>query len=1254
MKDTQILSPAKRKRTFLLSTSKKTNADDRPNSTQLDAASPKIILQHWDEHSTFIDCSTDKSDFNAKGTKDIMRNSKGQQESIAILYQKGCFEDCDDKYSKEFNSGESRPQSPSSTSHSHSQLDSPCVNSSSRKHLNGSDDFDDTDVIVYTDYENDSNQNSIVSGTDNIMKKELESLQIEGKRGFKSRFNGNIPSTRSSDTSLCKLEKSGSYMENLFNNNEFDPHASYDLDDHIDGNSLNSGSSIPPSPCIQRNSFIFLESEKRRFRKEDYLTSYDSDDDRHLPIKNWQSWRNSPDSSIDVDDQDTVSNDVAGHLSCLHIKRTRTVLNDTSADECLDEESDSTSLRSFVNSRNKGTSRRERVEVNDSSTSFVDTLITSHSQLESGDGSPVLKSPRRSNSRAFKMKDNKDQNGQIISNPSSSPTSASREPSPRIRPSQFVSSTATITPHTMTPTKRGSMSAADFMGDLGTPVKEVGSPADIDMDTDLEVEENDGVFYSQSRHTNGIDPDTPKRNRNTGTRNNCNKDYNNINSYKDVINNPGKYEENFEANHASNVLNEVNMDSIHNVHNVSTSSTNSNSINSISSNHEDFIKKYTNYDFKNIYSSVNYDNDENNDSDEEFQRGKIQHAHSYDISDRDYSIDSRRGNFTLNTFPSYSSSDSYTTSFTSSNDKNGIKGGLGSVLGGDRAPRSKISPRPLPDQSAFNAVGSLSYRGPETPVKGPVCPATPIRTPLWKSERSTEIHYPDSDNSTECSLYSIPRLMRQSSLTDNKVLVSLSESISTSDVSFSRDFESEGFLGSGNFSDVYKVKEKDGKVYAVKKSKRQFRSKKDRALFMGEVNMMKKMIEVPCKNIVKLIRAWQEDGYFFVQLDLAERGTLKELFINLAKKKEYLEESTIWHIVHDVASGLQHIHQCGVVHLDVKPANLLISAEGVIKIGDFGMASDIGKGEDGHEGDSGYMAPELLDSSDRDTPADVFSLGLALYESCIFNDHSEMVANGLSALPSEGPGWHMLRHGEAPSVSVERYSETLCSLITGTMRPRPMDRPTTENILKIPQVMNTTYEVDKILQSASNITVNRLVRSGSFKTTMNLDLNSDGDLQVVTGPFGNPNLISSTLNWHDDGSTPDHKEHSSPGAGPFGNPNLISSTLNWHDDGSTVNPDHTECSSPREPRIIPPRRRSTGAEIPALGLIGMSTNSDTAVRDFLSSRSDVSGLYTSRSGFYSSRTDQSATSSRTNSLDFTNMLPTLPIESLNGNVSYDD
>ena len=83
---------------------------------------------------------------------------------------------------------------------------------------------------------------------------------------------------------------------------------------------------------------------------------------------------------------------------------------------------------------------------------------------------------------------------------------------------------------------------------------------------------------------------------------------------------------------------------------------------------------------------------------------------------------------------------------------------------------------------------------------GTACPATPNRTPSWKAERSTEIHYPDSDNSAECSLYSLPKLVRQSSLAENKVLLSLSDSITTSDVSYSRDFQSEGVLGSGEYN----------------------------------------------------------------------------------------------------------------------------------------------------------------------------------------------------------------------------------------------------------------------------------------------------------------------------------------------------------------------------------------------------------------------------------------------------------------------
>ena len=178
---------------------------------------------------------------------------------------------------------------------------------------------------------------------------------------------------------------------------------------------------------------------------------------------------------------------------------------------------------------------------------------------------------------------------------------------------------------------------------------------------------------------------------------------------------------------------------------------------------------------------------------------------------------------------------------------------------------------------------------------------------------------PDSDElHSERSFSTISShaaLLRNSSLTSNRVLISLSDSINTDEISFHRDFDHEGFLGAGTFADVYKAREKDGKLYAVKRSKRQFRSEKDRAVLIGEVMVMKRLGELPCDYIVRLVRAWQEDGYFFVQIDLAERGTLKDLLTSCAVSDQVLLESTVWHIVHDVSAGLQHIHNCGVVHL---------------------------------------------------------------------------------------------------------------------------------------------------------------------------------------------------------------------------------------------------------------------------------------------------------------------------------------------------
>jgi serine/threonine protein kinase len=246
-------------------------------------------------------------------------------------------------------------------------------------------------------------------------------------------------------------------------------------------------------------------------------------------------------------------------------------------------------------------------------------------------------------------------------------------------------------------------------------------------------------------------------------------------------------------------------------------------------------------------------------------------------------------------------------------------------------------------------------------------------------------------------------------------------------------------LGQGGAGDVYEVENDEGVRYVAKTLRPEVRSTVDLIRFRREAQFMSKLHH---PNLMPIVRLSLETDPPYYLMPLREGRTLHE------RAREPMELGFILRTMRDVCFGLAAAHRFGIVHRDVKPANIFIDEDGRAVLMDFGLSRKVDSDEEltGSNtmlGTPGYMAPEQWNGERARQPADVYALGVTIVELCLganpFTGRSLLDVFGLHAEARP-------RHLDA--LMPGRVPLELGELVFRMLAKKPEHRPKTESCLE--------------------------------------------------------------------------------------------------------------------------------------------------------------------------------------------------------------
>jgi serine/threonine-protein kinase len=191
----------------------------------------------------------------------------------------------------------------------------------------------------------------------------------------------------------------------------------------------------------------------------------------------------------------------------------------------------------------------------------------------------------------------------------------------------------------------------------------------------------------------------------------------------------------------------------------------------------------------------------------------------------------------------------------------------------------------------------------------------------------------------------------------------------------------ERVLGGGGMAVVYCAHDEElHRMVAVKLLAEHLAEDEDfRERFLREARIAARLSH---PNVVAVYDAGDEDGRPYMVMEVVEGETLADVLQRAGR----LPADEVVALGIQAAAGLEHAHSHGLVHRDVKPQNLLLRADGVLKVADFGIARAVAAATQRLTqvgtimGTADYLAPEQAAGDEVNAAADVYSLGAVLYE----------------------------------------------------------------------------------------------------------------------------------------------------------------------------------------------------------------------------------------------------------------------------------